>query len=53
MCGDFMDFVDVSDNVKKKDKFMLFIIVSLVFLVVSFLVIYLFGYNFLKPYIKV
>ena len=49
-----MDFVDISEDTnKKKDKFLIFVIVSLSFLVISFLLIYFFGYEILKPYIKV
>lgn len=48
-----MDFIDVSDNVKKKDKFMIGVYVSLVVLVVLGLVVYFFGYDVLKPFIKV
>lgn len=48
-----MDFIDVSDNVKKKDKFMIGVYVSLLVLVVLGLVVYFFGYDVLKPFIKV
>lgn len=50
-----MDFVDISEceNVKKNDKFMVFIYISLIVLVVLSSVIYFFGYDVLKPYIKV
>ncbi len=49
--------IDVSEdkNVTKKtkDKFMMVIYVSLVILVVLGLVVYFFGYDVLKPFIKV
>ncbi len=53
-----MDMVDVSEkeNVelpKKKDKFMIFVYVSLIVLIVLGLLTYFFGYDLLKPYIKV
>ncbi len=53
-----MDLIDVSDNhVKKKkhfqDKFMLFIYILLVLLVILGSTIYFFGYEFFKPYIRV
>lgn len=48
-----MDMVDVSDNIKKKkDKFMIFIYISLVILVLLSIITYFFLYDFLKPYIK-
>lgn len=50
-----MDFIDVSDKMpeKKKDKFMTGIYISLIVLVVLGLTVYLFGYQLLKPFIKV
>ena len=50
-----LEMLDVSDNKeeKKKDYFMNFIMISLIDLVVLFIIVYFFGYNFLKPYIKV
>ena len=50
-----MQMVDVSDSEpnKKKDKFMIGIYISLIVLVVLGLLVYFFGYDFLKPYIKV
>lgn len=50
-----MEFIDVSDDKieKKKDKFMIVIIILLIILVVLGLLTYFFGYDLLKPYIKV
>lgn len=48
-----MEMIDVSDGEKKKDKFMIGIYISLAVLVVLGLAIYFFGYNILKPFIKV
>lgn len=48
-----MEMIDVSDNGKKKDKFMIGIYVSLIVLVVLGLVVYFFGYNLLKGFIEV
>lgn len=61
---DGMQMVDISDNQdknketkqnnkKKKDKFMIGIYISLIVLVVLGLLVYFFGYDLLKPYIKV
>lgn len=53
---DDFKIIDVSDNdnaKKKKDKFMIGIIISLVVLLVLGLLTYFFGYDLLKPYIKV
>lgn len=47
-----MQFVDVSEP-KKKDKFMIGIIISLVILFVLGLLIYFFGYDLFKGFIKV
>lgn len=53
-----MELIDMSDiedtpKEKKKDRFMLGIYISLVVLVVLGLLIYFFGYDILKPFIKV
>ena len=50
-----MEFIDISENntVKKKDKFMIGIYISLIVLVILFIILYIFGYDILKPYIKV
>lgn len=48
-----MEFVDVSDGVKTKDKFMIGIYVSIVVLIILALLIYFFGYDVLKPFIRV
>lgn len=50
-----MELVDVSDKktVKKKDRFMLFVYISLILLIVLGLITYFFGYDLLKPIIKV
>ena len=48
-----MDFIDISDTKKEKDKFMIGIYVSLIVLVVFGLLIYFFGYNFFAPYITI
>lgn len=45
--------IDVSEEEKKQDKFMRGIYISLAILVVLGLVVYFFGYEFLKPFIKV
>lgn len=52
---DDMELIDVSDDKieKKKDKFMIVIIILLIILVVLGLLTYFFGYDLLKPYIKV
>lgn len=52
---DKMKLVDVSDEktVKKKDRFMLFVYISLILLIVLGLITYFFGYDLLKPIIKV
>ncbi len=47
-----LDMIDVSDNSKKKDKFMIFIYISLILLVLLSTITYFFLYDFLKPYIK-
>lgn len=50
-----MEFIDVSEEKEpiKKDKFMFGIYISLIVLVVLGLIIYFFGYELLKPIIKV
>lgn len=52
-----MEMIDVSESttkdVKKKDKFMTYIYISLVILVVLGLLTYFFGYDLLKPFIEV
>ena len=52
---DDMELIDVSDDKieKKKDKFMIGIRILLIILVVLGLLTYFFGYDLLKPYIKV
>lgn len=59
---DEMEMIDVSDGKdkkvsepvkKKKDKFMMGIYIALLVLIVLGLVTYFFGYDVLKPYIKV
>ena len=52
---DDMELIDVSDDKieKKKDKFMIVIRILLIILVVLGLLTYFFGYDLLKPYIKV
>lgn len=47
-----MEFIDISD-VKKKDKFMIGIYISLGILLVLGLLTYFFGYDLLKSFIKV
>lgn len=48
-----MEMIDVSEAPKKKDKFMIGIYISLIVLVILGLLVYFFGYEFLKPYIEV
>ena len=50
-----MEFIDISDDKaeKKKDKFMILIVILLIILVVLGVLKYFFGYDLLKPYIKV
>ncbi len=48
-----MMLVDVSEEKKKTDKFMIGIYISLIVLIILGLIVYFFGYEFLKPYIKV
>lgn len=50
-----MDFVDISgsEKPKNKDTFMIYIYISLIVLLVLSFIVYFFGYDILKPYIKV
>ena len=48
---DDMQMIDVSED--KKDKFMTGIYISLIVLLVLSLIIYFFGYELLRPFIKV
>ena len=51
---DEFEMIDVSDEVKKKqDKFMKGIYISLAILLVLGLLVYFFGYEVLKPFIRV
>lgn len=50
---EILDFEEKKDNVKKKDTFMKKIYISLIILVALGLLIYFFGYNVFKPFIKV
>lgn len=52
---DKMELVDVSEDktIKKKDRFMIFIYISLILLIILGLLTYFFGYDLLKPIIKV
>ncbi len=51
---DDMRLVDVSEGeTVKKDRFMIGIYISLIILLVLALVVYFFGYEILKPIIKV
>lgn len=53
---DDFELIDVSDNVtstKKRDKFMLGIYISLIILILLTIILYFFGYELFKPYIKV
>lgn len=53
---DDFELIDVSDNVtstKKKDKFMLGIYISLIILILLTIILYFFGYELFKSYIKV
>ena len=49
--NDDMQMIDISE--KKKDKFMMGIIISLIVLVVLATLIYFFGYDLFKNFIKV
>lgn len=48
-----MEMIDISDNVKKKDKFMTGVYISLIVLVVLGLLTYFFGYDLLSRFIEV
>ena len=48
-----MDFVDVSEEKKEKDSFMLGIYISLVVLVILGLIVYFFGYGIFESLITV
>lgn len=49
--NDNMEMIDISDV--KQDKFMKYIYISLVVLVVLGFMVYFFGYELLRPFIKV
>ena len=51
--NDEFEIKDVSDSVKQKDPFIMIILILLIVLVIGFCFIYFFGYEFLKPFIKV
>ncbi len=48
---DELEFIDVSE--KKTDKFMVGVVISLIILVLLGGLTYFFGYDLLKPFIKV
>lgn len=52
-----MEMIDVSEftnkDFRKKDRFMTYIYISLIVLVVLGLLTYFFGYDLLKPFIEV
>ena len=50
---DDMEFVDISDDIKKKDYFMIGIYIAIIVLIVLSSLIYFFGYDFFKQFIKV
>ena len=52
---DNMEFVDISesDDVKKKDYFMIGIYIAIAILIITGSLIYFFGYDFFKQFIKV
>ena len=50
---EILDFEEKKDDIKKTDTFMKKIYISLIILVVLGLLIYFFGYNIFKPFIKV
>ena len=50
---EILDFEQVKTEVKKTDTFMKKIYISLIILVVLGLLIYFFGYNIFRPFIKV
>ena len=52
--NDSVEILEIeNDAAKKKDWFMILIIILLAILVISFTLVYFFGYDLLKPYIKV
>lgn len=48
-----LEIIEEKQETKKQDKFMLGIYISLIVLVVLGLLIYFFGYEIFKPFIKV
>ena len=50
---DNMEFVDISDDVKRKDYFMIGIYIAIAILIIAGSLIYFFGYDFFKQFIKV
>lgn len=48
-----MNIIDVSDEKENKDKFMVGIYISIIVLVLLGVITYFFGYELLKPFIKV
>lgn len=50
---DDFEMIDVSEEEKKKDNFMIGIYISLIILVVLGLLVYFFGYDIVKSYIQV
>lgn len=50
-----MSIIDVSDEIKNKgkDKFMIGIYISVIILILLSIITYFFGYELLKPFIKV
>lgn len=50
---EILDFEQDKTNIKEPDTFMKKIYISLIILVVLGLLIYFFGYNIFKPFIKV
>lgn len=50
---EILDFDEKKEEQKKQDTFMKKIYISLVILIVLGLLVYFFGYNIFKPFIKV
>ena len=48
-----LEIIEEKKGTKKQDKFMFYIYISLIVLIVLGLLIYFFGYELLKPFIKV
>jgi hypothetical protein len=48
-----MEMIDVSDSSKGKDKFIIWVYIALILLIVLGLITYFFGYDLLKSYIEV